>query len=401
MRRHLARGDFSGAAAAAGDDRYALQELALEVLARGLGDAAERERAAAGLVGAGPLARPTLREIANGTGDDVAAAYAAEALATLGDRRMAARLRSRLGDRDPEVRAAAVRAQGASRDAAGFFADALADPDSRVRAAAVGAIGRRRDDAGAGPLLAEAARRDPEPSVRTAALRALARLEHGQLLLETARTVLAAPGEPIAVRLGAIQALGAVDDINTAEVILLEVLSSGEPPAQLRAAAVLSSYGNEMGQEHLRSALADPAVSIAGGAAIAAGGVGGPLRDALVQALGRREPEVRLHVAASLLHIGEVELAMAELGRLVEQPGWIGLQAAISMARDGDETSHAAVRLAQALEDPSVELRAFAALSCGFLDDGWEIAAAGLGDEVSTVRIAAAASVLRSLYRRS
>jgi HEAT repeat protein len=263
----------------------------------------------------------------------------------------------------------------------------------------VAALARRREDPDTADLLSQVALRDPEPTVRSAALRVLARVETGGLLLDTAREVLADADAAIPLRLGAIQALGAVDDVNAAELLLLEALSGGDPQERLRAASVLSTYGNEAGHGYLRAALADPSVSIAGGAAIAAGAVGGPLRDALVEALRRPEPEVRLHVAASLLHIGERELALAELGRLVEQPGWVGLQAALSMDRADDATSQAAIRLAAALEDPSVELRSFAALSCGFIEDGWEIAARGLSDADATVRIAAAASVLRSLVR--
>jgi HEAT repeat protein len=403
VRRLIARGDVAAAAEAVSesDDRYALQEVALEILARGLAgsDEALQERAASGLAGGGGLSRPRLRELAGDEAHPVAAALAAEALASLGDRRMANRLRSKLGDADPVIRAAAVRAVGTTREPARFFEGALGDPDSRVRAAGVSAVARRRDDPDSSDLLAQVALRDPEPGVRAAALRALSRIERGERLLETAREVLAVGDAPLPLRLAAIQALGAVDDVNAAEVLLLEVLSGGDPQERLRAAAILSTYGNEAGHEYLRSALADPSVSIAGGAAIAAGGVGGPLRDALVQALHRPEPEVRLHVASSLLHLGERELAMAELARLVEQPGWVGLQAALAMDRGDDETSQAAIRLAAALEDPSVELRSFAALSCGFIDDGWEIAARGLSDADASVRIAAATSVLRSLVR--
>lgn len=396
-RRLLSRGDIAGAATAAGTDRYALQEVALEVLSRGLTEDDTREPSARGLVAAGELARPRLRQLAADSEDDVIVALAAEALATLGDRRMVDWLEERLSHEDALIRAAAVRVVGATSEDVEFFRRHLNDHDSRVRSAAVTSLANRGTLDWAPDLLAEASYRDPSPAIRASALRALSRSEASDVLLETIRATLNQPENPLPVRIAAIQALFHVEDINAAEVLLLDALGGGEPLEQLRAAAVLASYGNEMGHEHLRNALNDPSVATAGGAAIAASAVGGPLEEALIQALNRREPEIRLQVAASLLRLGEHEAAVTTLAQLAEQPGWIGLQAAITLAREHRDMSRAAVRLAAALEDESPDLRAFAALSCGFVDSGWEIAAAGLSDDETTVRIAAATSVLRGL----
>lgn len=398
-RRLLSRGDIPGAAAAAGTDRYALQEVALEILSRGLSEEETREPSARGLVAAGELARPRLRQLATDSDDEITAALVAEALATLGDRRMVDWLGERTAHDEALVRAAAVRVVGSTSEDHEFFQRHLNDHDSRVRAAAVTSLSSRRTTDWAADLLSQVSCRDPSPTIRASALRSLARIDSSDFLLETVRVALDQPENPLTVRIAAIQALAHVDDINAAEVLLLEVLGGGEPLEQLRAAAVLASYGNEMGHEHLRGALNDSNVATAGGAAIAASAVGGPLEELLIQALSRREPEIRLQVAASLLRLGDHEAAVTTLAQLAERPGWLGLQAAITLAREQHDMSRAAVRLAAALEDESPDLRAFAALSCGFIDSGWEIAAAGLGDDERSVRIAAATSVLRGLRR--
>jgi HEAT repeat protein len=373
--------------------------VALEILSRGLAEEDTREPSARGLVAAGELARPRLRQLASDSEDDVTIALAAEALVKLGDRRMVDWLEERLAHEEPPVRAAAVRVLGATSDDEGFFVEHLNDHDSRVRAAAVTSLARRQNVDWAADLLSEASIRDPAPAIRGSALRILARIDASQLLLDTARAALDQPENPTTVRIAAIQALAHVDDINSAELLLLDVLGNGEPTEQLRAAAVLASYGNDMGHEYLRRALNDPNVATAGGAAVAASSIGGPLEDLLVQALSRREPEIRFQVAASLLQLGDHDEALTVLAQLAERPGWLGLQAAIALARVQRDMSRAALRLAAALEDDSADLRAFAALSCGFVDSGWEIAAAGLGDEEATVQIAAATSVLRGLQR--
>ncbi len=140
----LADGDIPGAAACARDDRLALQEVALVILEQGLSDEQTRQQAAIGLRSAGDLARPTLlRQVESS--NEITATLAAEALAALGDRRMAEVLASRLDHPIAEVRVAAVRAVAPTTEEALFFRTHLNDVDSRVRLAALQGLARHQN----------------------------------------------------------------------------------------------------------------------------------------------------------------------------------------------------------------------------------------------------------------
>ncbi len=385
----LERDDLSGAVEAAGDDRLALEEVALAVLARGMTDPATRPQAAAGLRSAGYLARSTLGEL-TGSEDAAVSAVAASILAAQGDRRARESLEDLLAHSDGEIRAAALQGVRRSRDELSFFRPFLQDPDARVRSVAVQALGRLEGEEIA-PLLSETVRRDPAVSVRSAALRALSRVDSSEALLEAVRHALA-HGES-ALTSAAIDALARLDDRETARALLTEQMAEGEPPVAIRAAAVLARDGDQAARTYLQRSLAEGPVAEASAAAIGAGQVGEDMRDALIAALDRPEPEVRMQVAAELLDLDERERAVETLTELVEQPGWIGLQAAIALAHAGNED--VGPRLARGLEDEDPSVRAAAARACGRLYGGARIAREALDDEASNVRIAAASSVLQ------
>lgn len=299
----------------------------------------------------------------------------------------------------PPSRAAAVRVIGRATADRSLLATALTDVDSRVRRAATGALAHHRRAPWSAELLADAARHDPEATVRAAALRALGRLADNARLLETVRLGLE-PSRPLAVRLAAIDTAARLEPAEAAELLLLERLDSGEPAERLRAAAHLAAAGHEIGLAFLRNALRDEAVSTASGAAIAALRVGEPLRPALIEAIERPEPEVVLHVARALAAAGATELALTALRELVSRRDRIGLRAALALARQEAVTDESDRLLVELLDEGDEELRLTIARSSGSLDPlGLTLAIAALDDESTMVRTAAAASLLWSMRR--
>lgn len=399
----VGEGEVAAAVGEAEGDRIALIEVAIRVLIGAMDDPDARERAAAGLRVGEDYARPFLRSLFEDSRDERARVLIAEVWAELGSGRMRRFLEERLTHDDPEIRVVATRSVARRSRSESFFRARLADGDRRVRTAAVAALGRKTRSSWAPELLAEAARGDPDWSVRAAALRALARLDQGDLLLEAARAELVRPDNPDTVKLAAIKALGRAEDLLAAEALLVEQLEGGSPSLRLAAAEILASSGQEPALEHLRSALTSPDPVIAQRAAAAAARVGEPLRGELVLALSHPEPEVRLEAAAGLARLGEDEpereRARAALIRLADGPGLLGLRAALTLGRAGDESGLTSLRLAAALSDESPRLRAQAAFFCGFYNWALGLAAAGMSDEAPAVRVAAATSVLRIIQR--
>ncbi len=392
-RSHLSRGDLPGAIEAAGEDREALGVVALEILSSGMDDSGTRSASIRGLRAAGYVARATLRNLSR-SDDIVVSSLALEVLAGQGDRRARRSLAKRLEHRSGEVRAAALRALARERRGPAFFQPFLEDTDSRVRAAAVGGLGRLEGE-GAAELLAEAAQRDPVPQVRAAALSALARTGVTAGLLEALRTGLRDP--EVRVRQAAITALGRLEDRESAVALLRERMTEGEPTEAVRAAAILSRWDDEDAREHLRVLLREGNVALAGAAAIGASQVGDEMLDALIAALARSEPEIRMQVAASLMSMGQYDRAEEELARLLGHPGWLGIQAAVALL--GERELIAVEHVVRGLEHDDVQIRALTASVCGRLVGGAALARRVLSDESPRVRVAAAAAIIERLYR--
>jgi len=393
-RRHLAEGNLGDAVGAARDDRGALREIALEILVGAMGDPATRASAARGLEGAGPQAGTELEELVS-SDDAVAGALAAAALLALGDDETIPLLEERLGHPDGQARAAAVRALGPLAGDREFFEHHLRDSDDRVRLAAVAALPRASDEGFPVELLADAARRDPAPAVRGAALRALGRAAPDEVLLEVAGEGLRARALP--VRLAAIAAIAQAEDHVAAAALLEGPLLGEEPVEAVRAAAVLATWDDDRGRQHLARALAGSSVTTASAAAVAASQVGASMVEALGTALERSEPEVRMHAAASLLRLDELERAIPALTTLMESPGWLGLQAALALAPARGREARERISRALDAEDPA--LRAFAALSTDRVSGGLGVVRRAMADDAIEVRVAGATAVLRILRR--
>jgi len=211
---------------------------------------------------------------------------------------------STLGRLDPRPRADLVEALGHRRDAAAVAAEveALADADASVRAAASRALGRNGGAAAALPLARAAAAAPPDE--KAAPREALARLSDESA--DAALLAALAAGEPPAVRVEVVAALGRrrtagalpvlaralkeaaepeetlaletalasialrIGDPRVSAPPLLEASASGPPASRAAALRVLGSVGGEHALAALRAALS---------------GEDGPLHDAAVLGL--------------------------------------------------------------------------------------------------------------------
>jgi len=242
----------------------------------------------------------------------------------------------------------------------------------------------------------EVARDDPDPSTRSAALRALTRRDGDESVFQSL-TSEALDSDALSVRLAAVTVLSDRVEHEWARTTLARIMLEGSGPDSVRAAVILARWGDEGAMQRLQLALGEGGAIVASTIAIGAPGLEAGIRSALLRALEHEEPEVRLQVAATLLATDDRERAASELGQLLDQPGWIGARAAIALARVGDDAAYG--RLSTSLGDPDSELRAYVVTAAGLIPGALALARPGLSDEDGTVRVAAAAAVLRLLAR--
>jgi len=394
----VSRGDLAGAAVSAGDDRLALQEVSLAILVRGLDDEPTRVEAMRGLAVAGPVAARSLSHVVETARPEVAV-LAAAVLHGEGWRseRIETVLREGLTAGDAEVRAAATRALGPSHQEPGFIRARLADEAAVVRLAAIDALAARSTaDPDVIALLIEVVGSDCVPAVRARALRALSRSGLGEVrLTELAAEVSASP--ELTLRLAAVDALAPYAVRPGPRTALRRTMSDSMGVEAVAAALVLASTGDADALRSLRAALSGSSALRASTAAIGAASLAEPLAPALVAALGREEPEVRLDAAVSLLGTGERGRSLAVLRNLLDESGWVGVHAALVLAREDDEVAFA--HLAEALESGEPRLRAYISATAGVVPASLPLLTRSLADTDGSVRIAAASAVLRILRR--
>jgi HEAT repeat protein len=301
------------------------------------------------------------------------------------------KLRDCLEAEDPEARAAAVRTLGARGEAAAL--DQVSHPDPQVRLAVVQALDRQEDRALAERLLGPLAWQDPSIAVRSRALRAFGRRGRFDLVLDAARASM--DEQAGAVRLAALAALGHHHDQEEAARLLRARLDAGDLEAA-RAATLLARGGDRRGIRILARLLLEAPSQVAATAAIGASQVGEPMRQALLAALDRPEADVRMHAAAAL-HQLEDPAAEATLLELADEPGRVGLDAALLLGEDQPEAT--LLRLLRALEEEDPMIRATVASRSPWAPDGLGLARRALADPSAHVRIAAAGAVLTILSR--
>jgi HEAT repeat protein len=181
--------------------------------------------------------------------DPVARRVSMDILAEAPTREAVPAYRQGLRDPDPQVRAAAVRGLARSDDVVEPFAELLGDPDGKVRASAAAALMGRSDERGAGALIAMASSADP--AWRAAAVARLATAPDG------IEVVLAALSDPDPdVRASAATAAAGADGPRVADR-LIETLADPEPSVREAAASSLAVGGPAVG-ERLVGALVRP-----------------------------------------------------------------------------------------------------------------------------------------------
>lgn len=367
--------------------------LLLEEAARGE-EASHRAAALAQLQMAGTDAEPALERLAASADEPSVQARALSVLASRGDGDARDRLRALVDSDDPAVLAEAVGVLDAGEDTERLLS-LLQHTSADVRSAAARQL---ENAAPAGPVraaLAEAARVDPLPRVRAAAVRSLGAF--GAPAFEPLRGRLS--DEDSQVRMAAVGALVRADPERALAAIgpLLEMTPT---PAGVEAARVLAGRGGEgatNARAFLRRALRTADADVRAQAAVALSSLTGDdsLREALVDAL-REESDGRVTLSLASILIEQAatrEAARSALREMMEGEGMEAVQAASVLARhDGDG---GAVRvLASAMQDGEPPVRRAAARALARDAMKPDMARAALRDDDPLVRIHAAGAIL-------
>lgn len=370
--------------------------LLLEREARGA-EAIERRAALHELASAGTLGESILHELVRANG--AVRVLALEALARRGDERARIELRSLVDDPDADARAAAVLSFDAGEDRA-LLLEAIASPNARTRENAAERLGGAAPESEARFALENAARVDPEPTVRMAAVRALGGF--GSAAIDALRERL---GDPVSsVRMGAVEALVRADR-SQARTILGALLETPTSAQGIEAARLLATPRPEettdpSARAYLRQALLadDPNLrSQAGVALVSVPGAEemiGVLREALEREL---DPGAKLSLARALMRQpGAQEAGRAALRTLMAGGStMIALQAAALLASEND--AGAAQMIASFLAAPDPALRRTAARSLARDAMRPDDARAALRDHDPSVRISAAGGILAAV----
>jgi HEAT repeat protein len=335
-----------------------LAEVALGVLRDAAASADPRVRPAgfAALRGIGVAGREALEQLATRPGvvGDRALAAIFEQDGRRG--RTPARLRAALRSDDTERRVAAmVTVRG--RTAIQRLAEFARDREPLVRAAAVRELARRRGVAAAAAVLTERAHDDADPTVRAAAVMALG--AQG----EAAAPAIAAAlqdRDPI-VRMAAPAALvAAIGD--AAAATLVPLLTETPSNLAVESARVLVTRGHHDAEAYVLRVLADGPAALRAQAAVAAASLAPTHGAALAPFLADRDPEVAIRVGAILVRRDEYRTAAIEALRpLAARPdGFVAVRALGALANAGDPWALDPVR--QALTAPDATVRRLAAM---------------------------------------
>lgn len=410
------RGDVEAAlarydelAAHDGGDLELLHVIALRLLsdAAASDDPDVRADAIRELSLAGVPALSTLERLSTAGGASATAALLA--LARRGHPGALRLLRGMVDDERPDVRAACTLALDPDADRTLLFALAL-EPSERVRAAAtlrLGALGP--SDVEARLLLEERARVDPDAGVRAAAVRALG--SYASAAIASLRDRLSDP-EP-SVRLASIEALVRADRAGARNTIAAMLAT---PPAMesIEAARILaSSVGlpdappsaedRSSALAYLRQALLAPDPALRAQAAIALVGVPGrdDLAAPLEGALARETDEsAAFSMARALLRRASAATSALERLRALAtaEGGRLGLEAAVVLAEEGDETGIGVVRRVASDSAPERRRTAVRALAREARRP-FEVRPA-LADSDLRVRVAAAGGIVAAYAAR-
>ena len=343
---------------------------------------------------AGTAADPALDRLAEGADDPAIRARALGVLVTRGDSGARAELRGMLDSDDTRIVAEAARTLDAPDDTPKLL-ELLVHTGGDVRAAAA------RGLAGAAPAgsvyvaLAEAARVDPIPKVRAAAVRSLGAF--GAQAFETLRERLSDADQ--SVRMAAVGALVEADRPQALAVVgsLLEMAPS---PAGVEAARVIAASGGEgaeTARAFLRRALVSGEANVRSHAAVALSGL--PDNESLVPALAEaleseQDPQVRRALASILADRPATRAKALEALRamMTEEEGMARVQAAAALAEH--EPAAAIPVLTEAMQEGEPDVRRTAARALARDALSPDAARTALRDADVLVRIHAAGGIL-------
>lgn len=357
-------------------------------------DPAVRRAAIQQLALAGTAGMPALVRLADAEGVTPARLEALETLARRNHEPARLALRSLADSEDPEILAASVLGMDPALDR-DLLLSLAGSPHARVRKQALDALGALTGDPDVARLLAEAARVDPDPTVRAAAVRGLGRAGESPVAILSERL-----SDPDAgVRLAAVAALAS--DARGREA-LAPMLEIGPAAAGIEAARVLlnapdtSAALEARARAFLLEALAadDPALRAQAGVAFASLPADRePPLDALRAALsGEADPNVRLAFARALWRHDRAA-AREALSALLHADAMPRVQAAALLASEGDREARAV--LAEVLGGdgaPILRRTAARALARDAMDP--DAARRALSDEDALVRVYAAGGIL-------
>gem|GEM_PF-1212831 len=360
IRRAVAAGDLPGALRRydeyvdeRGDgDPDLLAEVALAVLrdAAASDDPRVRPAGFAALRGIGAAGREALEQLATRPG--VVGDRATAALFEQDGRRgpTPPRLRAALRSDDTERRVAAlVTVRG--RTAVQRLTDLSRDREPLVRAAAVREFARRRGVAAAAAALTERARDDADPSVRAAAVMALG--AQGEAAVPAIAAAL--QDRDVIVRMAAPAALvAAIGD--AAAATLLPLLTDAPNNLAVESARVLVTRGDHAAEAYVLRVIADGPPALRAQAAVAAASLAPAHGAALAPLLTDRDPEVAIRVGAILVRRDDYRAAAIEALRpLAARPdGFVAIRALGALAGAGDPWALDPVRAALTAPDATV-----------------------------------------------
>jgi SWI/SNF-related matrix-associated actin-dependent regulator 1 of chromatin subfamily A len=368
-----------------------LVRIAEAVLERELvsDDAAAQRAALAALAGAGTHGRELLERVADDDSQPSLRVHALGLLARMGDEAARLAVVRHLAASNPELRAEAITGVDPMRDPE-VLVRALRAPWGQVRLAAARALANARPDDAVRLALSEVARRDTRHDVRAAALNALA----GQGGEAVAAIEARLRDEEPSVRTAAIAALVRLD-APRALAATQAWLAGGPSPEGIDAArlliAQLGSAAPNAARDHIERALASPAAELRGQAASALS----VLDDADAAAMAAQRVDVEAVVSVRLLlalRLATGDPRTAALTELLKADDVVASQAAIALASTQTRSGIERVLALRSSKLPTA--RAIIARALARQLDRAHDARTLLRDPEASVRIATAAAIL-------
>ena len=366
-------------------------------------DVPTRDAAVAQLTLAGTAANEVLQRLSRAeAAAPVVRARALRALARRGDSQAEAMLFGLADHEDPEVAALGLSAADPEADGPRLL-EALRHPSSAMRAEAALRLGEAPLGREALLELGRLARVDPEPAVRSAAVRALG--SAGAAAWDPIRSRLSDPES--SVRLAAIRSLVRVDRVR-AQASIGSLLAGPPSPASIEAARVLAMAGEGAAEDgdsgeasgvvaraYLHAAILQAGSTLRSQAAVALVSLrpDAATDAALRAALDDEEDRmVRLGLARALLqHAGSEQEARSALEGLGAGDDMAALQTSLILSADSDAPIEALERF---LDEGDALQRRVAARGLARDAGRPDLARRALGDDDPMVRVHAAGGLV-------